>query len=954
MVPLARNRVRLTRCVHPMAAIIIFLLLFLCLLSHYYINSVQSMQGLDSLVKHLNSINGNSRIDSNNNFDDLLNGHKNSAEEDNDITSEDKILLHLKATDMEHRVRDLLKIRASVRNELRELESRRRTVMQELSEAQNKLEVMQSQLIKKQQEMDRINLSLKQTKYAQKEVQLRSNSLLVPPLQLLPSAPQTNDIQINNDLTIGRNGQTNGRSYHWCRMHNCFDYSRCSLFSPFLLYFYHPEDVEDIDDVKNIDAKDEHKLDDEFHKIRTQILDIFNGNIHVTFDPTIACVYVVILFKNSDHQLLTKDYYNQYLHSLPYWAGDGRNHIIINTFTDLDLQSTDGIDLQKASLVQTNFNLHTFRPNFDIILPQINKKTPLKYERTEDNTVSMVPSRRKYLVTYLGSIDSNNYIHKQIMTTLLKVSSHLSTNNEFLLDFVCDEKTKRLCDNQTLVLRQSTFALILPPIDNHMIFTTNMSISLVNILSSGSIPVIIGGDYLRLPFDEVIDWRLATISIPIARITELHFLLRTYSDADIIEMRRFGQLFLDRHLISVNGIISTILSLVRQSRLQIPSPVAREEPSQTLFNETNPMKFFDATSGLVLIDTNPEIDENLGPIEPSFPSQVYQRNYSLVISNGYRIWNDHRFDPFLTFPATPFDPLLSSDAKYIGSSYGFRPIGGGTGGSGKEFSESLGGNVPKEQFTIVILTYEREAVLIDSLQRLKGLPYLNKVLVIWNSPRAPSIDLRWPELGAPIRVIRAKRNSLNNRFLPYADIETEAVLSMDDDAHLRHDEIIFGFRVWREARDRIVGFPGRYHAWDDMHTNFLYNSNYSCELSMVLTGAAFFHKYYSYLYTYSMPKAIRDKVDEYMNCEDIAMNYLVSHITRQPPIKVTSRWTFRCPGCPVSLSEDDSHFNERHKCINYFIQIYGYMPLLNTQFRADSVLFKTRIPHDKQKCFKFI
>lgn len=84
------------------------------------------------------------------------------------------------------------------------------------------------------------------------------------------------------------------------------------------------------------------------------------------------------------------------------------------------------------------------------------------------------------------------------------------------------------------------------------------------------------------------------------------------------------------------------------------------------------------------------------------------------------------------------------------------------------------------------------------------------------------------------------------------------------------------------------------------------------------------------------------------------MNFLVSHVTRKPPLKVTSRWTFRCPGCAVSLSEDDSHYNERHTCINFFVQVYGYMPLLYTQFRLDSVLFKTRIPHDKQKCFKFI
>lgn len=71
-------------------------------------------------------------------------------------------------------------------------------------------------------------------------------------------------------------------------------------------------------------------------------------------------------------------------------------------------------------------------------------------------------------------------------------------------------------------------------------------------------------------------------------------------------------------------------------------------------------------------------------------------------------------------------------------------------------------------------------------------------------------------------------------------------------------------------------------------------------------------------------------------------------------LQVTSRWTFRCPGCPQALSHDDSHFHERHKCINFFVKVYGYMPLLYTQFRVDSVLFKTRLPHDKTKCFKFI
>ena len=40
----------------------------------------------------------------------------------------------------------------------------------------------------------------------------------------------------------------------------------------------------------------------------------------------------------------------------------------------------------------------------------------------------------------------------------------------------------------------------------------------------------------------------------------------------------------------------------------------------------------------------------------------------------------------------------------------------------------------------------------------------------------------------------------------------------------------------------MVGFPARFHAWDTRHPGWLYNSNYTCELSMVLTGAAFIHK----------------------------------------------------------------------------------------------------------------
>lgn len=55
-----------------------------------------------------------------------------------------------------------------------------------------------------------------------------------------------------------------------------------------------------------------------------------------------------------------------------------------------------------------------------------------------------------------------------------------------------------------------------------------------------------------------------------------------------------------------------------------------------------------------------------------------------------------------------------------------------------------------------------------------------------------------------IVLIKSVSNSLNNRFLPFDQIKTDAILSIDDDTMLRPDEVMFAFRVWREMRTRIV------------------------------------------------------------------------------------------------------------------------------------------------------
>ena len=53
---------------------------------------------------------------------------------------------------------------------------------------------------------------------------------------------------------------------------------------------------------------------------------------------------------------------------------------------------------------------------------------------------------------------------------------------------------------------------------------------------------------------------------------------------------------------------------------------------------------------------------------------------------------------------------------------------------------------------MVILTYKRVQSLMEALKRLKGCPFLNKVLVVWNDPAPPASDLLWPRLGVPLEV----------------------------------------------------------------------------------------------------------------------------------------------------------------------------------------------------------
>lgn len=174
------------------------------------------------------------------------------------------------------------------------------------------------------------------------------------------------------------------------------------------------------------------------------------------------------------------------------------------------------------------------------------------------------------------------------------------------------------------------------------------------------------------------------------------------------------------------------------------------------------------------------------------------------------------------------------------------------------------------------------------MKNLDGLLFVRYVLVLWADVerKPPSADY-WPQIHVPIHFILCRNSSLNERFLPYDLIETEAVFQMDDDFEATKEHIEFMFRVWRENRDVLVGPNERLGYTDPLTMRGVYKTEAECRYNIILTSGAFLHRNYLFAYWNTMPLAIREWVDKTTNCEDIAMNFLIAHLSRKPHIKAT-------------------------------------------------------------------
>ncbi|XP_039876276.1 exostosin-1b [Maylandia zebra] len=258
---------------------------------------------------------------------------------------------------------------------------------------------------------------------------------------------------------------------------------------------------------------------------------------------------------------------------------------------------------------------------------------------------------------------------------------------------------------------------------------------------------------------------------------------------------------------------------------------------------------------------------------------------------------------------------------------------------------------PYPKFTAVIhavspLVSQSQPIL-KLLAAVAKSQYCAQIIVLWNCDKPLPAKHRWPATSVPVIVIEGENKVMSSRFLPYEIIVTDAVLSLDEDTVLSTTEVDFAFTVWQSFPERIVGYPARSHFWDSNKERWGYTSKWTNDYSMVLTGAAIYHRYYHFLYTNYLPTSLKSMVDQLANCEDILMNFLVSAVTKLPPIKVTQKKQYKetmmGQSSRASRWADPDHFAQRQTCMNKFASWFGAMPLVHSQMRLDPVLFKDQV-----------
>jgi len=247
-------------------------------------------------------------------------------------------------------------------------------------------------------------------------------------------------------------------------------------------------------------------------------------------------------------------------------------------------------------------------------------------------------------------------------------------------------------------------------------------------------------------------------------------------------------------------------------------------------------------------------------------------------------------------------------------------------------------NLDDTKFTMMIPSFGRPSILQHNLDIVANgaVPSLAEVVVTWVSPEAQGpvpdylLDRKW---AIPVKFIESPGRDLNSRFIPQEPLTTRCIYSADDDLIVPPAAIEFAFQTWRMTTAPIVGFNARARIIDE-YDDWRYEvDNKTIPYAMILTNAAFLDVALLDVYNGDLNEAPRVMVQEWLNCEDILLNFVGTTIKQLPPLLVNPSQGhiihYRLGvGKGRAISRTHGHLANRHKCMREFRKIFGDESLL--------------------------
>lgn len=230
------------------------------------------------------------------------------------------------------------------------------------------------------------------------------------------------------------------------------------------------------------------------------------------------------------------------------------------------------------------------------------------------------------------------------------------------------------------------------------------------------------------------------------------------------------------------------------------------------------------------------------------------------------------------------------------------------------------------KFSVLIGTWDRVSLLRKIILHYQKSRLVHKIYVTWHNPstKPPEEFLKFVRKKPPVELLPQKYDSLNNRFNPLPNLATKAILIVDDDIRVNITDLEYGFEVWKNRPQALVGTFPRYHQYHPENGTFTYeirSPDRPRVYSIMLTKFMFMSSEYLYDYTCLLPIKIHRYIDEHINCEDIALNLMVTGMTGAKPVAVMHGVDDF--GTTSGISIKNGHLSNRSNCMTDLIKLFG-------------------------------